>query len=74
MAGTVAAEVTSAASGIMSASSIFYFLLVPAVALWLVYWKLSRQHMNKLAENIPGPEGYPVIGNLLDLLGTSHRK
>lgn len=73
MTGTVAAEVT-AASGLMSASSVFYFLLVPALALWLVYWKLSRQHMNKLAERIPGPVGLPIIGNLMDLLGSSHSK
>lgn len=73
MAGTIAAEV-SAASGIMSASSVFYFLLVPAIALWFVYWKLSRRHMHELASKIPGPDGLPIIGNLLDLAGTSHSK
>lgn len=73
MAGTIAAEMT-ASSGIMAASSIFYFLLVPALALWFVYWKLSRRHMIELAKDIPGPEGLPIIGNLLDVSGTPHSK
>lgn len=73
MAGTVAAEVTSA-SGVIAASSLFYFLLVPALTLWFVYWKLSRRHMLELAETLPGPDGLPIIGNLLDLVGSSHCK
>ncbi|KAG4067345.1 hypothetical protein HA402_000336 [Bradysia odoriphaga] len=70
MAGTVAAEVTP--SSIMAASSLFYFLLIPALTLWFVYWKLSRRHMLELAKTLPGPDGLPIIGNLLDLVGTSH--
>ncbi len=72
MAGTVAAEVTS--SSVVAASSLFYFLLIPALTLWFVYWKLSRRHMLELAKTLPGPEGLPIIGNLLDLVGTSHCK
>lgn len=71
MSGQVAADV-AAASGIVSASSVFYFLLVPALALWLTYWKLSRRHMVELAAKIPGPEGLPIIGNLLMFMGSSH--
>lgn len=71
MAGTVAAEVTTA-SGVMAASSLFYFLLIPALTLWFVYWKLSRRHMLELAKTLPGPDGLPIIGNLLDLVGSSH--
>lgn len=70
MAGTIAAEMTSASAGIMTASSVFYFLLVPTILLWFVYWKLSRKHMIELSERIPGPEGLPIIGNLLDVRGT----
>lgn len=50
----------------------FYFLLVPLFVLWLIYFKLSRRNLNKHAANIPGPPGYPIIGNLFDLMGSSH--
>jgi cytochrome P450 family 4 len=55
-----------------SASSVFYFLLLPAFVLMYIYWKVSRRHMLKLAEKLPGPPGLPIIGNALDLTGTSH--
>lgn len=71
MGSTVTPEVTIP-SGIVSPSSIFYYLLVPTLVLWFVYWKLSRRHLYELAERIPGPKGLPIIGNLLDLMGTSH--
>lgn len=71
MSGPIAADV-AVASGIVSASSVFYFLLVPALALWLAYWKLSRRHMLELAAQIPGPEGMPIIGSLTTFLGSSH--
>lgn len=71
MSGQVAADITTA-SGIMSASSVFYFLLVPALALWVAYWKLSRRHMIELAAKIPGPDGLPVVGSLMSFMGSSH--
>lgn len=55
-----------------TATSLFYYLLVPAFVLWIIYWKVSRRHMLKLAERLPGPKGWPIIGNALDLAGTSH--
>lgn len=58
----------------MGASNMFYLLLVPLFVLWLIYFKLSRRNLNKLAENIPGPPGYPIVGNLFDLMGSSHSK
>lgn len=73
MSGPIAADAV-AASGIVSASSVFYFLLVPALALWFAYWKLSRRHMLELAAKIPGPEGMPLIGSLTTFLGSSHGK
>lgn len=58
-------------SGVLSASSVFYFLLIPAVILWYAYWKISRKHMVELAEKIPGPKQLPILGNALEFLGTS---
>lgn len=58
----------------MASSQMFYFLLVPLFVLWLIYFKLSRRNLNKHAANIPGPPGYPIIGNLFDLMGSSHSK
>nr|UZE89942.1 cytochrome P450 CYP4G282 [Chrysoperla zastrowi sillemi] len=65
------AEFASGPSPVFSATSVLYFLLAPAIALYLLYWRLSRNHMIKLAEKIPGPTGYPIIGNALDLIGKS---
>lgn len=64
MAGTVAS-----ASG-FSASSVFFTLLVPAIILYYVYFRISRRHMIELAEHIPGPKGLPLLGNALELMGS----
>jgi len=55
-------------------STVFLSLLVPALVLYYIYFKLSRRHMIELAEKIPGPEGLPLIGNALLLLGSSDSK
>ncbi|KAK4886656.1 hypothetical protein RN001_002927 [Aquatica leii] len=55
----------------ISASNIFYVLLIPAVLLWYMYWRLSRRHMIELAERLPGPKGWPLIGNALEFVGSS---
>lgn len=69
MTGTVAADFQSTAS-----TAIFYSLLIPAAILWFMYWRLSRRHLYELAAKLPGPKGLPLIGNALDLTGTSHSK
>lgn len=71
MAGRVLNDWSSSANT-MASSQVFYFLLVPLFALWLIYFKLSRRNLNKHAAEIPGPPGYPIIGNLFDLMGSSH--
>ncbi|KAF5284523.1 hypothetical protein FQR65_LT13508 [Abscondita terminalis] len=53
--------------------SVFYTLLIPALVLWYAYWRISRRQLLKLAEKLPGPKGWPVIGNVLDLKGTPHQ-
>lgn len=73
MSATVApADQLTANANIASPMNVFYFLLVPALLLWFIYWRLSRRHMLELAEKIPGPPGLPLFGNALELVGTSH--
>lgn len=61
-------------TNVASASNVFYYLLVPTIVLWYVYWQLSRRQMYKIAEKLPGPKGYPFIGNALLFTGTHHGK
>jgi len=58
----------------LSPSIVFFSLLIPALVLYYIYFKISRRHMLKLAEKIPGPEGLPIIGNALMFLGSSDSK
>lgn len=70
MAGTVSADIPPP----MASTAIFYSLLIPAAILWFVYWRLSRRRLYELADKLPGPNGLPLIGNALDLTGSSHSK
>lgn len=73
MSATIAqADGLNGNTNIISPINMFYFLLAPALLLWFFYWRLSRRHMLELAERIPGPKGLPLIGNALDLVGSSH--
>lgn len=75
MSATTAAtpDLTSVNSGVPT-TNIFFFLVIPVAILCYTYWKLSRRHLNDLADLIPGPNGYPIIGNALEFLGTSPGK
>ncbi|NP_001035323.1 cytochrome P450 4G11 [Apis mellifera] len=53
-----------------SASSVFLSLLIPALILYFIYFRISRRHLLELAEKIPGPPALPLIGNALDLFGS----
>lgn len=70
----ITGSVTPTMSTGLSASTVFLSLLVPALVLYYIYFKISRRHMIELAEKIPGPEGLPLIGNMLMLLGSSDSK
>ncbi|XP_060812651.1 cytochrome P450 4g15 [Bombus pascuorum] len=67
----VAGSMAAASATGFSATTVFLSLFIPAVVLYLIYFRLSRQHMLKLAESLPGPPALPIIGNALDLLGSS---
>ncbi|KAF2888851.1 hypothetical protein ILUMI_17322, partial [Ignelater luminosus] len=62
---------TTPKNDLISATRVFYYLLIPALVLWYIYWRISRRHMLKLAEKIPGPKGLPIVGNALQFVGTS---
>nr|AGQ03780.1 cytochrome P450 4G11 [Apis cerana cerana] len=53
-----------------SASSVFLSLLIPALVLYFIYFRISRRHLLELADKIPGPPALPLIGNALDLFGS----
>ncbi|KAB0799098.1 hypothetical protein PPYR_06978 [Photinus pyralis] len=48
------------------------FFLAPLLIVWNIYWRITRRHMLELADKIPGPKGYPLIGNGLMALGSLH--
>jgi cytochrome P450 family 4 len=58
----------------VSANITLFYLLIPALILYFVYWKLQRRRFVELAEKIPGPKGYPIVGNGFYFLGSSLRK
>lgn len=70
VAGSIA---TASATG-FSASTVFFSLLIPALVLYFIYFRISRRHMLELAEKIPGPPTLPLIGNALELFGSSDGK
>ncbi|KYM92870.1 Cytochrome P450 4g15 [Atta colombica] len=67
----IAGSSVTAASNDLSSFTIFLSLLIPALILYYIYFRISRRHMIELAESLPGPEGLPLIGNALLLLGNS---
>ncbi|KAK1129289.1 hypothetical protein K0M31_020417 [Melipona bicolor] len=68
----VAASTAAASASGFSATTVFLSLFIPAVVLYIIYFRLSRRHMLKLAEKIPGPPSLPLIGNALEFLGSSN--
>lgn len=73
-ASTAGTENLTAPTSVLSVTSVFYFLLVPLVIVWYIYWKVSRRHLVELAEKIPGPSGLPLLGNALEFVGSSAGK
>jgi hypothetical protein len=57
-----------------SANYTLFFLLIPALILYFVYWKLQRRRFVELADKLPGPKGLPIVGHGFSFLGSSLRK
>lgn len=63
------AAIASETTAGLAVSSVFYFLLIPALALWYAYYKISNKRYFELGNKIPGPPGLPLIGNALEFIG-----
>lgn len=69
---SVATENLVRNAGGFSPLNTFSVLLVTALSLYYLYWRVSRRRMLELAEKIPGPKGWPILGNALEFIGSPH--
>ncbi|GBP57998.1 Cytochrome P450 4g15 [Eumeta japonica] len=69
--GYTSAESVSLTGNTWVAANLFYVLMVPALLLWYIYWRMSRRHFYELADKLPGPAGLPILGNALEFTGGS---
>nr|QFR37025.1 cytochrome P450 4G189 [Forficula auricularia] len=57
---------------VSASSSIFWYLLVPAISLYIFYYWFSRRRLNEMASKIPGLDGFPVLGVAHRFFGKTH--
>nr|QBQ34516.1 cytochrome P450 CYP4g15-2 [Diaphorina citri] len=55
----------------LTATTLFVYLIVPALVLWFAYYRMSRRRLYELADKIPGPKGLPLIGVAHEAFGRS---
>lgn len=67
----VVGSIAAASATGLSATTVFLSLLIPAVVLYIIYFRISRRHLVELGEKLPGPPAWPIIGNAHELLGSS---
>jgi cytochrome P450 family 4 len=68
------ATATAVAEPSASATITLFFLLIPALILYFVYWKLQRRRFVELGEKLPGPKGLPIVGLGFSFVGNPLRK
>ncbi|XP_033338889.2 cytochrome P450 4g15 isoform X1 [Megalopta genalis] len=66
----VAGSMAAASATGFSATTVFLSLLIPAVVLYYIYFRISRRHMIELGNKLPGPPALPIVGNALEMLGS----
>uniref|UniRef100_A0AAT9UTD0 Cytochrome P450 4G219 n=2 Tax=Maconellicoccus hirsutus TaxID=177089 RepID=A0AAT9UTD0_MACHI len=57
---------------LFSSTSTFFYLLIPAITLWYIYFRISRKRLYELMSKIDGPPGLPLVGNALEFIGDPH--
>ncbi|XP_050466859.1 cytochrome P450 4g15 [Cataglyphis hispanica] len=67
----ITSAVSAAATAGLSASSVFLSLLIPALVLYYIYFRISNRHLYELGNKLPGPDGLPILGNALMLRGSA---
>lgn len=55
----------------LSAFSLLFEFFVATLVMWCICFRISRIRMLRLAEKLPGPTGYPLIGNALEFVTSS---
>lgn len=54
-----------------SVTQVLISALLVTFAYFIIVYKWKRRNLEKLAAQIPGPPALPIIGNALELLGSS---
>lgn len=67
----ITAAAAAATTAGLSTTTVFLSLLIPALVLYYIYFKISHRHLFELGEKLPGPDGLPLIGNALMLRGSA---
>nr|XP_018909838.1 PREDICTED: cytochrome P450 4g15-like isoform X1 [Bemisia tabaci]UZM07729.1 CYP4G16A [Bemisia tabaci] len=63
------AKTSLSSSSLFSNPDALFYLLIPTIILWFVYFRMSRKRLYELAAQIQGPEGYPLAGSIHEFVG-----